>query len=110
MPPPTTPYAAHTPRVSRLEVLFEEMAELTGQRNAIDGRVVEIVAQIDGRGTEDGNSLWGATGCRSIEAIDSRDGFPRPRQAIPRRVAPQQSSSPFRLTEQHTSQWELPLC
>src|SRR6056297_2881571 len=37
-------------------------------------------------------------GCRSFEAIDSRDGFPRPRQAFPQRVAPQQSSSPFRLT------------
>ena len=31
----------------RLEVLFEELAELTGQRNAIDGRMVEIVAEID---------------------------------------------------------------
>ena len=31
----------------RLEVLFEELAELTGQRNAIDGRIVEIVAEID---------------------------------------------------------------
>ena len=28
----------------RLEVLFEELAELAGQRNAIDGRIVEIVA------------------------------------------------------------------
>ena len=31
----------------RLEVLFEELAELAGQRNAIDGRIVEIAAQID---------------------------------------------------------------
>ena len=32
--------------VERLEVLFGELAELTGQRNAIDGRIVEIVAEV----------------------------------------------------------------
>jgi hypothetical protein len=48
---------------TRLEVLFEELAELTGQRNAIDGRIVEIVAEIDGDG------LWGATGARSVPAL-----------------------------------------
>jgi len=32
-------------------MLFDEMAELTGQRNAIDGRLVEIIAEIDGAGT-----------------------------------------------------------
>ncbi|MGK2904246.1 MAG: hypothetical protein ACSLE7_15500, partial [Mycobacterium sp.] len=32
----------------RLDVLFEELAELCGQRNAIDGRLVEIIAEIDG--------------------------------------------------------------
>ncbi|GLP78125.1 hypothetical protein TUM20983_52350 [Mycobacterium antarcticum] len=47
----------------RLEVLFEELAELTGQRNAIDGRIVEVVAEIDH------DELWGATGCRSIPAL-----------------------------------------
>jgi hypothetical protein len=47
----------------RLEVLFEELAELTGQRNAIDGRVVEIVAEIDR------DELWGATGARSVAAL-----------------------------------------
>jgi hypothetical protein len=31
----------------RLELLFAELAELTGQRNAIDGRIVEIVAELD---------------------------------------------------------------
>ncbi|MCV7249127.1 hypothetical protein H7J07_12985 [Mycobacterium koreense] len=31
----------------RLEALFAELSELTGQRNAIDGRIVEIVAEID---------------------------------------------------------------
>lgn len=33
--------------VERLEVLFGELAELTGQRNAIDGQTVEIVAEVD---------------------------------------------------------------
>ncbi len=47
----------------RLETLFEELAELTGQRNAIDGRIVDIVAEIDRDG------LWGATGARSIAAL-----------------------------------------
>ncbi|MFG1929994.1 HNH endonuclease signature motif containing protein [Mycobacterium sp. NPDC048908] len=47
----------------RLEVLFEELAELAGQRNAIDGRIVEIAAQIDR------DQLWGATGARSLAAL-----------------------------------------
>ena len=47
----------------RLEVLFEELAELTGQRNAIDGRIVEIVAEIDR------DQFWGATGARSVPAL-----------------------------------------
>ncbi|MDH6194474.1 hypothetical protein M2272_001103 [Mycobacterium frederiksbergense] len=47
----------------RLEVLFGELAELTGQRNAIDGRVVEIVAEIER------DELWGATGARSVSAL-----------------------------------------
>jgi uncharacterized protein DUF222/HNH endonuclease len=47
----------------RLEVLFEELAELTGQRNAIDGRIVEIVAEIDR------DQLYGATGARSVPAL-----------------------------------------
>jgi len=49
--------------VERLEVLFGELAELTGQRNAIDGRIVEIVAEVDR------DELWGATGARSIPAL-----------------------------------------
>ena len=44
-------------------MLFEEVAELTGQRNAIDGRLVAIVAEIHRDG------LWGATGCRSVPAL-----------------------------------------
>ncbi len=47
----------------RLEALFEELAELTGQRNAIDGRIVEIVAEVDR------DELWGNTGARSIPAL-----------------------------------------
>jgi hypothetical protein len=47
----------------RLEMLFEELAELTGQRNAIDGRIVEIVAEIDR------DELCGATGARSVPAL-----------------------------------------
>src|SRR5690242_19451745 len=47
----------------RLEVLFEEWAELSGQRNAIDGRMVEIVADIERDG------LCGVTGARSVPAL-----------------------------------------
>ncbi|WP_406814730.1 HNH endonuclease signature motif containing protein [Mycobacterium sp. M23085] len=47
----------------RLAVLFEELAELTGQRNAIDGRIVEIVAEIDR------DELCGMTGARSVPAL-----------------------------------------
>ena len=55
-----SPSSAVTTPDQRLEVLFEELAELSGQRNAIDGRIVDIVAEID-RG-----ELWGATGARSV--------------------------------------------
>lgn len=47
----------------RLEQLFAELAELTGQRNAIDGRIVEIVAEVDRDG------LWATTGARSVAAL-----------------------------------------
>ncbi|TXI41749.1 MAG: HNH endonuclease, partial [Mycobacterium sp.] len=47
----------------RLEVLFGELAELAGQRNAIDGRIVEIVAEMDR------DELCGATGARSVAAL-----------------------------------------
>jgi hypothetical protein len=47
----------------RLEVLFDELAELAGQRNAIDGRIVEIVAELDC------DELCGATGARSVAAL-----------------------------------------
>ena len=44
-------------------MLCEELAELTGQRNAIDGRIVDIVAEIDHDG------LCGLTGARSVSAL-----------------------------------------
>ncbi|WNG93693.1 HNH endonuclease signature motif containing protein [Mycobacterium sp. ITM-2016-00318] len=47
----------------RLEVLFEELSELAGQRNAIDGRIVEIAAEMDD------NGLWGMTGARSVAGL-----------------------------------------
>ena len=47
----------------RLEVLFEELSELAGQRNAIDGRIVEIVAEMDR------DELCGSTGARSVTAL-----------------------------------------
>ena len=44
-------------------MLFAELSELAGQRNAIDGRIVEIVAEMDRDG------LCGATGARSIAEL-----------------------------------------
>ncbi|GAA2773777.1 HNH endonuclease signature motif containing protein [Mycolicibacterium pallens] len=54
--------AVLTPK-ERLEEVFEELAELAGQRNAIDGRIVELVAELD-----HGN-LCGMTGARSVAAV-----------------------------------------
>ncbi|OBK10471.1 hypothetical protein A5637_26170 [Mycolicibacterium fortuitum] len=59
----TASFAAGVSPVGRLEVLFDEVAELVGQRNAIDGRLVEIVAELDR------DELCGATGARSIAAL-----------------------------------------
>jgi hypothetical protein len=58
-----SPPAAPVSRSERLEVLFDELAELAGQRNAIDGRIVEIVAELDR------DELCGATGARSVAAL-----------------------------------------
>ena len=44
-------------------MLFDEVAELTGQRNAIDGRLVDIVAEMEH------DNLAGMTGARSIPAL-----------------------------------------
>ncbi|MCX6480318.1 MAG: HNH endonuclease signature motif containing protein [Mycobacterium sp.] len=57
----SVPMAA--PPDQRLQVLFDELAELAGQRNAIDGRIVEIVAEMDR------DELCGATGARSMPAL-----------------------------------------
>ncbi|CQD18383.1 HNH endonuclease domain-containing protein [Mycobacterium lentiflavum] len=57
-----SPAAAVSP-AERVGVLFEELAELAGQRNAIDGRIVEIVAELDR------DELCGATGARSVAAL-----------------------------------------
>src|SRR3954462_14647097 len=47
----------------RLEELFAELSELAGQRNAIDGRIVEIAAEMER------DELWGSTGARSLAAL-----------------------------------------
>ncbi|WP_264020564.1 HNH endonuclease signature motif containing protein [Mycolicibacterium setense] len=49
--------------VRRIEVLFGELEQLCGQRNAIDGRIVEIVAELDR------DELCGSTGARSMKAL-----------------------------------------
>ncbi|MFI5507078.1 HNH endonuclease signature motif containing protein [Mycobacterium sp. NPDC051804] len=47
----------------RLAECFEELGELMGQRNVIDARIVEVVAEMDhGR-------MLGITGCRSMSAL-----------------------------------------
>jgi hypothetical protein len=70
----------------RLEVLFAELAQLAGQRNAIDGRVVEIAAEMER------DELWGATGARSVAALlawktGSSAGTAQRITAIARRMA-----------------------
>ncbi|OBA83955.1 hypothetical protein A9W99_06050 [Mycobacterium sp. 1164966.3] len=55
--------AASVSPADRLEALFEELAELAGQRNAIDGRIVQIVAELDR------DQLCGITGARSVPAL-----------------------------------------
>ncbi|WP_163670877.1 HNH endonuclease signature motif containing protein [Mycobacterium parmense] len=59
----TTSSAVAPSPVERVDGLFAELAELAGQRNAIDGRIVEIVAELDR------DELCGATGARSIAAL-----------------------------------------
>ncbi|MBU3750292.1 MAG: DUF222 domain-containing protein, partial [Mycobacterium sp.] len=59
----TSADVVEVPPGERLELLFAELAELTGQRNAIDGRIVEIIAEVDR------DELWGSTGARSVAAL-----------------------------------------
>ncbi|MEE6170381.1 MULTISPECIES: DUF222 domain-containing protein, partial [unclassified Mycolicibacterium] len=64
MSSPATPFDADAGSpVQRLEVLLGELSELCGQRNAIDGRLVEIVAELER------DELCGATGARSISEL-----------------------------------------
>ncbi|WP_156749070.1 DUF222 domain-containing protein, partial [Mycobacterium sp. 1482292.6] len=63
MSPTATAASVEASPKERLGELFDELAELTGQRNAIDGRVVEIVAEIDR------DELCGMTGARSVPAL-----------------------------------------
>ena len=58
----TSPPATEVRPDQRLEALFEELAELSGQRNAIDGRIVDIVAGSMATGC-------GAPGARSVAAL-----------------------------------------
>ncbi|MGV0735206.1 hypothetical protein ABQF39_02450 [Mycobacterium syngnathidarum] len=51
-------FAAGPGPARRLEVLCDELSQLCGQRNAIDGRIVEIVAELER------DELCGATGAR----------------------------------------------
>ncbi len=57
-----SPSAVVSP-AERIDTLFDELAELAGQRNAVDGRIVEIVAELDR------DELCGATGARSVAAL-----------------------------------------
>ncbi|HET6734155.1 HNH endonuclease signature motif containing protein [Mycobacterium sp.] len=59
----TAPAPVAVKPCERLEVLFGELSELAGQRNAIDGRIVEIVAEIER------DELCGMTGARSVPAL-----------------------------------------
>ena len=45
----------------RLDALFDRLAELQGQRNVIDGQIVETIAELER------DDLWADTGCRSLE-------------------------------------------
>ena len=56
-------------------MLFEDLSELTGQRNAIDGRIVDIVAEIEHA------NLAGMTGARSIPALVAWKTGTAPRNA-----------------------------
>ncbi|CAJ1511120.1 HNH endonuclease signature motif containing protein [[Mycobacterium] burgundiense] len=75
MPTAAATFAEEVTPVQRLEVLFDELAELTGQRNAIDGRIVDIVAELDR------DDLCGMTGARSIAALMAWKAGVTPRNA-----------------------------
>ncbi|MCV7080493.1 HNH endonuclease signature motif containing protein [Mycolicibacterium insubricum] len=60
---PTPEEPPGNPKDERLRVLFAQLGELCGQRNALDGQIVDIVAEIDHDG------LWGSTGARSVAGL-----------------------------------------
>jgi hypothetical protein len=71
----TAPFVGEQAPAQRLEMLFDELAQLTGQRNAIDGRIVDIVAELDR------DQLCGMTGARSITALVAWKTGATPRNA-----------------------------
>lgn len=54
-------YGEPTAKEQRFDEIEAELAELCGQRNAIDGRIAELLAEVEGEG------LLGGTGVRSVE-------------------------------------------
>jgi hypothetical protein len=63
MYPPTASCEVRSRSDELLDPLLEELAQLAGQRNAIDGRIVEIAAEMDRE------ELLGSTGVRSVAAL-----------------------------------------
>ncbi|KIU17060.1 HNH endonuclease signature motif containing protein [Mycolicibacterium llatzerense] len=59
----TTAFDVEASPCERMDAYFAEIGELTGQRNAIDARLVQIAAEIDRDG------LWGAIGARSLTSL-----------------------------------------
>lgn len=61
--PPGDPvvYGEPTAKELRFDAVESELAELCGQRNAIDGRIAELLAEVDGEG------LLHGTGVKSLE-------------------------------------------
>ena len=66
-------------------MLLDRLAELQGQRNVIDGQIVEVLAELER------DELWGLTGCRSLEhcvawALGASPSNARAVSAVARRV------------------------
>ena len=47
----------------RLDAVFAELAQLCGQRNVLDGRIVDLIAELDR------DELWGMTGAKSLPSM-----------------------------------------
>lgn len=50
------------PPEARVDVLFDRLAELEGQRNVIDAQIVDVVAELER------DELWAVAGARSLES------------------------------------------